>query len=230
MQEIGLDGIGRAQRVGQRLRAAQAAVIHRAVEVLAEDRQPGTGAADGFAGADVGVQRLGHRRAFPVADIAGLVAAGDENAVGPDQAGQDLRGVRGCAVLEHEGLDRQDAANLLVELLAQFIALRGAQHHQMAIAGLLHEPAHDVDIAVAAAHQQQAGADRTGRGRIAVADHEMAVVGGCRRRNEGHEQQQRHDQRECARHVPASRAIHERPPQLKGRQRAGAPHTSFEHM
>jgi hypothetical protein len=78
--------------------------------------------------------------------------------------------------LEHEGLDRLDAADLVEEFLADLAGLRGAQHHDVAVAGALHEPAHRIEIAVAAAHQQQAGLHLARRFCGGVADHVVAVV------------------------------------------------------
>ena len=50
------------QRVGQRGRTDLAAAVHRAVQMLAQHRQAGTGAAQRLAGAHVRIQRLRHRR------------------------------------------------------------------------------------------------------------------------------------------------------------------------
>jgi len=46
MQEVAFDRHGRAERIGQCLGTADAAAIHRAVEILAEHGEPGAGAAE----------------------------------------------------------------------------------------------------------------------------------------------------------------------------------------
>jgi hypothetical protein len=91
VQETGFDGVFGAERIGQRERTDLAAAVHRAVQVFALHGESGAGAAERLAGAHVGVQRLGDGRAAPVAHVARLVAAGDEDAVGALQRAQDLR-------------------------------------------------------------------------------------------------------------------------------------------
>ena len=184
-QEIAFDGVVRAQRVGQGTGAVEAAAVHRGVQVLAQHRQPGAGAAQRLAGPHVGFQRRGHRGTAPVAHVAGLVATGDEDAVGAFQRLEDLRVVGCFAVTEHEGLGRLDAADFVEELVADLAALGGAQDDDVAVPGLVHEPAQGVVVAVAATHQQQPGLDRAGGGQGGVADKVVTVVGRrgrCRQR------------------------------------------------
>ncbi len=105
----------------------------------------------------MGIQGLGDGCAPPPTHVAGLVAAGDEDAIGMLERAQDLAVAARCAVLEHEGLHRGDAAHLVEEFLADFTGLRCAEDHDVAAASALHEPSQRIEIAVATAHQQQPG-------------------------------------------------------------------------
>ena len=194
VQEIVLDRVAVAERIGERARTGLAAAVHRAVDVLAEDREAGAGAAERLARAHVRVQRRGHRRALPPAHVARLVAPGDEDAVGTPQRAQDALVVRRLAPVENECLDRGDAADLAVELLADLAAERCAQHDDVAVAGLGHEPAQRLEVAVAAAHQQQARRHLPRRRGCAVAQ-QVAVVAGSGARRIRRDQRQHERQR-----------------------------------
>ena len=217
VQEAGLDGVAVAERIGQRRRRGLAATVHRAVEILALHGQAGAGAAQRLAGAHMRVQRRGHRRAAPVADVARLVAAGQEDAVGALERGQHGRVVRGLAILEHERLHRGDAADLVEELLPDLATLRSAQYHDMAIAGLAHEPADRVEVAVAAAHQQQAGLDFAGGAGRSVAEQVVAQFG--RRHRQGQQQARQHR----TRHLPHTDTTHRHSTAPGIRRRGGTP-------
>src|SRR5690606_5997596 len=84
------------------------------------------------------------------------IAAGDEDGIGTLQCRENLRIVGSLAVVEDESLHRLDAPDFVEELLADLAALRGAQDHHVAVPCALHEPVQRVEVAVAAAHQQQA--------------------------------------------------------------------------
>src|SRR3546814_2716158 len=89
------------------------------------------GATERLAGAHVAVERGGERRALPVTHVVGLVAAGDEDAVGRLERGEHRRVAGGLAVAEDEGLRRGDAADLRVELVLRLGRARSAQHHDV---------------------------------------------------------------------------------------------------
>jgi hypothetical protein len=68
--------------------------------------------------------------------------------------------------VEDEDFDRLDAADVAIEFLADFLAVRRAEDDDVALAGLAEEPLHRVDIPVASAHQQQPARYRTRRRRV----------------------------------------------------------------
>ena len=106
VQEAALDRYGLAQRIGHGPRGGYAYAVHAAVQPHALNRQASTRTAQWFAREYVRVDRRVQRRTAPHADIVGLVAAGDEDAVGCRHCCQQLR-VRGrFAVGEQEGAHR----------------------------------------------------------------------------------------------------------------------------
>ena len=169
MQKVVDDGVGRAIGVRQGGRAGEAAAIHGAVDILAQHGETGAGTAQRLARRHMRIQQFGHRRSLPETHVVRLVAAGDEDAVRPAQPLQQGGVERRLAVLEHESLDGAHPADLAIELLADLAGIGGAQHHDMAVAGLAEEPLHGLGIAFAAPQQQQATTDRAGRRRLRVA-------------------------------------------------------------
>src|SRR5690606_33873651 len=111
------------------------------------------------------------------AHVARLIAAGDEDGIGTLQCRENLRIVGSLAVVEDESLHRLDAPDFVEELLADLAALRGAQDHHVAVPCALHEPVQRVEVAVAAAHQQQAGADLARGVGGGVAQHVVTGLG-----------------------------------------------------
>ena len=62
MEEIAFNRVRGAERVGERLRAFDAAVVHRAVKLLALHRESGAGSGERFARSHMGVEDLGDWR------------------------------------------------------------------------------------------------------------------------------------------------------------------------
>ncbi len=166
VQEIAFDGVRRAERIGERLGALDAAVVHRAIEFFALHREAGAGPGERLARRDMRVDDLVDRRAAPEAHVTRLIAAGDEDAVGLAQPVEDLLVGRLRTRVEDEDFDRLDAADVAIEFLADFLAVRRAEDDDVALAGLAEEPLHRVDIPVASAHQQQPARYRTRRRRV----------------------------------------------------------------
>lgn len=180
VEDIGLDRVSRPGRIGQCLRAGDTAAIHGAIQLLPEYRQAGARAAQRLACVQVRIQRLGNRRSLPEAHVTRLISAGDEDAVGPREAGQYLWIVCRGSILEHKGLDGSDGADPLVKLIGDVRAPGGTQHDNVAMAGVRHEPAHGIVVTIPAA-------DPPGRCRVRTT-HKVVPTTVSRRCRTGREQ------------------------------------------
>ena len=173
VQKVALDRVSGAERVSKRFGAAEAAVIHRTVQLLALNRETGTRSGERLARCDVRIQDIAHGGAPPIADITRLIAAGDKDAVGLAQPVKNLLVCRLRPAVKDEDFGRLDAAYVFEKFLADFLAIGRADHDDMAVSGFAEKPFHRIDIAVAAAHQQQSSRHRTRRRRVQLAEHIM---------------------------------------------------------
>ncbi len=214
MKEIALDRVGGAKRIGQGLGTLDAAVVHRAIEFFTLHREAGAGSRQRFAGGDMGVEDFGDRRSAPVTNVARLIAARDEDAVGLAQPGEDFFVRRLRAGVEDENLCRLDTADLGKKLFADLFAIRRADHDDVTVSGFAEKPFHRIGVAVAAAHQQQAARYPSRRRRVQFAEDIMfgalffRLFRGCGRQHHAEQRnaQQPDSRDECAQHdFPSAR-------------------------
>ncbi len=139
-------------------------IVERGEIILAEDGEAGAGATEGFPGAEVGVERGADGRVFPVGDVFRLIAAGEEDAVGAGDAGEDARVVRGGGVVEADAFDGIDAADFGEDVVVVTIGAGRAQDDDIAAAGAGDEPFPRGGDIAAAAREEEAGTRFGGRG------------------------------------------------------------------
>lgn len=196
LQEATVHGDCAAHRIGQRTGRADAAAIHGAIGIAAEDGQASAGTGNRLAGAYMGVERAVECGALPEADVARLVAAGNEDGIGRSDHAQHGWIIGTAAAVEDQRLYRGGAADLAVQAVLQFIATGGTQDQYTAIAGLLQPPLEGIRHPLATAHQHHRGCTRPGTWGLKVADlvigkaRALQILRGRGRRPGQHEQRQ----------------------------------------
>ena len=79
---------------------------------MTQNGEAGTAAADGAMGPSMGVERVLHRRAFPISDVVALIAAGEKDSVRALERREHARVKGGLAVMKHDGFGGGDRAPL----------------------------------------------------------------------------------------------------------------------
>jgi hypothetical protein len=134
------------------------------------------------------------RRPLPVVHVVRLVAARDEERLGVVNRLQDKRVRRGCAILEHQRLDRVEVPKV-ENVLVVAIGPGGANHHEVAAAGAVAHPREQRVHVGAAAHQAETEA--RGAGGVSSASRQVVVVLRTRRAAEGRDQKSGRNHREA---------------------------------
>jgi hypothetical protein len=136
------------------------AVVERRKRIVPEDCATRARAADHGAARRRRLQLQLDARPFPAGDVGGLVAARQEDRLGPRQAIGDVVAVSEAPGRHEQRLDRVHAPDVRVEVIVVAIGARGPEDHDVATRDEGHPALEGLVDVGSAAHEDPRGAER----------------------------------------------------------------------